>query len=309
MHILAWLQVREAYKKCMSYTKNVAMTRDIYAALEQELADLDKHLGYSATKQRRLAHRHYLSYDVGVGTVAQRQRAHAQARVNQAMDSVFDKQFQKALENPDVKEVAPYQSGRKLPGGKTTKSLQRIANEIIYDSMRRGDFDNLSGQGKPLKLDPVNPVLDNVEQKINKMLSNSGFAPEWISLDKEIRANTDRLRADMETAWNKCGPSPMNRHQMKLWEQHLAHLKESIERINKKIFSLNLIVPSLTSQRSNIRLERLLSKVMESPPIPQCVEELKASELEGIEEREPESNSLLGLYEKIVREWYRYWQN
>lgn len=260
--------MREAYKKCMSYTKNVSMTRDIYAALEQELADLDKRLGYSAARQPRLAHRHYLSYDVGVGNVAQRQRAHSQQRVNEAMDSVFDKQFQKALENPDVKEIAPYEKGRKVPGGKTTESIQRIANEIIYDSMKRGEFENLKGQGKPLKLDPINPVLDNIEQKINKMLSNSGFAPEWITLDKEIRTAVDKLKSDMETAWNKHGPHPMRQEQLMHWEQCLSEFQDSVSTINRKIFNLNLIVPSLTSQRTHLKLERLLSKEMERAPIP-----------------------------------------
>ncbi len=251
----------------MSYTKNVSMTQDIHEALEKELADLDNALGYSATKQRRVAHRHYLSYDVGVGPISQRQKAHAQQRVGQAMDSVFEQQFRKALENPDVKEIAPYENGRKVPGGKTTKSIQRIANEIIYDSMQRGEFDKLSGHGKPLKLDPINPVLDNVEQKINKMLSNSGFAPEWISLDKEIRAGVEKLKTDLEMTWNKRGPYPMNQDDQKNWEYELTQFQERIKDINKKIFNLNLIVPSLTSQRSQLNLEKILSRVTMILPV------------------------------------------
>ena len=149
----------------MTYAKNVAMTREIYAALEQELSDLDNHLGYTLSKQRRLPHRQYLSFDVGVGTISQRQRAHTQQRVNQAMDNVFEKQFQQALENPDVKDITPYSGGSesKVPGGKTTKSLERIANEIIYDSMKRGEFDNLKGHGRPLVQEPTNPVLDGTK--------------------------------------------------------------------------------------------------------------------------------------------------
>ena len=300
--------MREAYKRCMSYAKNVSMTRDIYEALEQELEDLDKALGYSITKQRRLAHRHYLSYDVGVGSMSQRQRAHAQQRVGQAMDNVFEQQFQKALENPDVKELAPYEKGRKVPGGKTTKSIQRIANEIIYDSMKRGEFDNLRGQGKPLKLEPVNPVLDNVEQIINKMLNNSGFAPEWIGLDKEIRTSMEKLKADIEMAWNKCGPLPMNLEQLKHWEHQLMEFEETVNVINKKIFDLNLIVPSLTSQRSHLRLEKLLVQVMEVPLVRPSTETME------VVKNESEVDPLRTLYERTINtikefsHWLHWWK-
>lgn len=294
----------------MTYAKNVAMTRDIYAALEQELSDLDKHLGYTQSKQRRLPHRQYLSFDVGTGTIAQRQRAHSQQRVNQAMDNVFEKQFQKALENPDVKDITPYHGGSKskVPGGKTTKSLQRIANEIIYDSMKRGEFDNLTGHGRPLDREPINPVLDNMEQKINKMLSNSGFAPEWIGLDKDIRASIDRFKADIALAWNKCGPCPMVQKQAKLWEKHLLEFQDGIESINKKIFDLNLIVPSLTSQRTHLRLDKLLTKVVESSPVPLCSEDSVAvghDRSRQVTESDP-LGSLTLRFINTVKHWYRY---
>lgn len=254
----------------MSYTKNVAMTREIHAALEQEMSDIDKHLGYSASRQRRLPHRQYLSFDVGTGTVSERQKAHSQQRVSQAMDNVFDKQFEKALENPDAKNVAPYTGLPKsqIPGGKSTKTLQRIANELIYESMRRGEFDNLKGLGKPLECEAVNPVLDTVEQKINNMLKNSGFTPDWVSLDKDIRAATSRLREDMALAWAVCGPYPMKQEQTALWKKHLQQFHTTTDSINKMIFNLNLIVPSLTIQRSNLRLDKLLIKVTENNPHP-----------------------------------------
>lgn len=298
--------MRDAYKKCMGYAKNVSMTRDIYEALEKELADLDEALGYSAARQRRVAHRHYLSYDVGVGSISQRQKAHAQQRVGQAMDSVFEQQFQKALENPDVKEIAPYEKGRKVPGGKSTKSLQRIANEIIYDSMKRGEFNELGGQGKPLKLDPINPVLDNVEQKINKMLSNSGFAPEWISLDKEIRTAMDKLNTDLEMAWNKYGPHPMSRVCQKHWEYDMVRLEERAKDINKKIFNLNLIVPSLASQRSELNLEKLLSRITQMLP----VTPLRVETLEAIKKSESEVDPLRTLYKRtvnVIRAQFQHW--
>ena len=59
-------------------------------------------------------------------------------------------------------------------------------DDYISEAMRRGDFDNLSGSGKPLNRD-FNPMVDGFQRHLNKMLINNGYAPEWITLDKDIR--------------------------------------------------------------------------------------------------------------------------
>lgn len=96
-----FVQAREAYKRCVAYCKRIVLSKEVQESLEKELLDIDKKIGF--TKQRRLPHRHYLTYDVGPGTYSQRQKAYAQHRLNEAMDSVYEKQFQRALENPDEK--------------------------------------------------------------------------------------------------------------------------------------------------------------------------------------------------------------
>lgn len=53
--------------------------------------------------------------------------------------------------------------------------------------MQRGDFDNLAGYGKPIDYKDRNPLLDATTYKINKMLKDEGFAPDWIMLEKDIR--------------------------------------------------------------------------------------------------------------------------
>jgi DnaJ family protein C protein 28 len=258
----------------MSYAKNVAMSREIYAAMEDELADIDQTLGF--TKQRRLPHRQYLTYDVGPGTYSQRQKAYAQHRLYEAIDNVYEKQFEKALRNPNAKEVAEYKGKTKKFKPKVTKALEIIAHEKIRDSMGRGEFKNLKGMGKPLRREHDNPVIDDMQQKLNRLLSNAGFAPEWISLDKEIRQSIENVKECLSTCWSKCGPHPMTPERMKVWEQELEELSQSVRTINKKISDLNLIVPSLSAQRTYIRLDLLVSKVTAEPP-----SSLKHSQIEG----------------------------
>ena len=59
-------------------------------------------------------------------------------------------------------------------------------DDYIAEAMRRGDFDDLKGAGEPLKRD-FNPMVDRFTRHLNKMLINNGYAPEWITLDKDIR--------------------------------------------------------------------------------------------------------------------------
>ncbi len=258
----------------MSYAKNVAMSREIYAAMEDELADIDQTLGF--TKQRRLPHRQYLTYDVGPGTYSQRQKAYAQHRLYEAIDNVYEKQFEKALRNPDAKEVAEYKGKTKKFKPKITKTLEIIAHEKIRDSMGKGEFKNLKGMGKPLRREHDNPVIDDMQQKLNRLLSNAGFAPEWISLDKEIRQSIENVKKCLSTCWSKCGPHPMTPERRKEWEQELEELSQTVKTINKKISDLNLIVPSLSAQRTHIRLELLVLKVTAESP-----SSLKDSQIEG----------------------------
>lgn len=65
--------------------------------------------------------------------------------------------------------------------------IDRVVDDLIRESMQRGDFDNLSGSGKPLKYSDHNPFIDLTTHNINKILVNNGFKPEWIMLSKEIR--------------------------------------------------------------------------------------------------------------------------
>ena len=80
---------------CMSHVKNTALSEQLYRALEQELNAMEQSLGY---RSRLLAHRHYLEHDTAHGTPSQRQREYIQSRLNRAIDNVYDRQFQKALE-------------------------------------------------------------------------------------------------------------------------------------------------------------------------------------------------------------------
>jgi len=56
----------------------------------------------------------------------------------------------------------------------------------IRDSMGRGEFSNLPGHGKPIRIEsnPFDPSMDMAYSR----LKNAGYAPTWMELDRQITA-------------------------------------------------------------------------------------------------------------------------
>jgi hypothetical protein len=80
------------------------------------------------------------------------------------------------------------------PGGPQKFSIDWM-EEIIQESMRRGDFDNLPGKGKPLDLDKDEPDPYALEGSwiVNRVLRNNKAAPLWVELEKLIREDREWL--------------------------------------------------------------------------------------------------------------------
>lgn len=72
--------------------------------------------------------------------------------------------------------------------------LRMLAEEKIQEAVRRGDFNNLPGSGKPLPPDD----MDNVPEELRvgyKLLKNAGLIPEEMQLRKEMVTLGDLLSA------------------------------------------------------------------------------------------------------------------
>ncbi len=70
--------------------------------------------------------------------------------------------------------------------------FERIAEQRIREAQKKGDFDNLPGSGKPLKLDDDSRVPEDLRLAY-KMLKNGGFVPPEIEVKKEIRQTRELL--------------------------------------------------------------------------------------------------------------------
>ncbi|XP_050893037.1 uncharacterized protein LOC127098473 [Lathyrus oleraceus] len=134
--------------------------------------------------------------------------------------------------------------------------LINVVEQRIWHSMEEGQFENLPGKGKPLKLD-TNPHADPAEDTLYRILSKNGCAPEWVELNKEIRSRISQWRVSLKKAWaNKCSGD------QSMWVESSEALKSQLKEINDKVFRYNLIVP-FGRQMSGLKWEKELGYLEE----------------------------------------------
>ena len=80
-----------------------------------------------------------------------------------------------------------------LPG------FDRIVEQRIRDAQRRGDFENLEGNGKPLRLNDESNIPEDLRMAY-KVLRNAEMMPPEIELKKEILRTEDLLEQMPDTA-------------------------------------------------------------------------------------------------------------
>ncbi|MBN1276430.1 MAG: DUF1992 domain-containing protein [Deltaproteobacteria bacterium] len=96
--------------------------------------------------------------------------------------------------------------------------IQKIVEEKIKEAQKRGEFDNLPGHGKPLKIEDDSNIPEDLRLAY-KILKNADCLPPELQLKKEIRQMEDML-------------------------ENMSDEKEKyrqIKRINYKIMQLNML--------------------------------------------------------------------
>ena len=147
---------------------------------------------------------------------------------------------------------------------KTKYGFDRVVEDLIQEAMSKGDFENLTGKGKPLKdHQSQNPYVDFTTHKLNKILLDNGFTPEWIMLDKDIRESIDNFKAILAKERSELGKFPLNDEDENIWQKTLASHKSTLNGINKMIDRFNLLVPILNKQMVHIKIERIANKILE----------------------------------------------
>ncbi len=149
--------------------------------------------------------------------------------------------------------------------------------EQIEEAMERGEFKNLPGQGKPLKLD-TNPFLTPQVRMANRLLKENGFAPRWIELEKEIKQEKGQLekllinlkaRRERLAAFIARHPhrqETVSRSFAYERARGIARYSEKLENLNQKIQRVNLLMPTRNRQYALINKEEALARFQEVCP-------------------------------------------
>lgn len=159
--------------------------------------------------------------------------------------------------------------------------LERIAEKRIRDAMEAGEFDNLEGAGKPLPKDDNNPFVPADMRVAFKVLQNSGYAPDWMTLAQEIEADIERLRwaADrhfqtLRAQLKEAGSNPYAIKRLRTEVQRLKHAhkraaiqhEHAIQEINRKITTFNQTAPIASLLKIPLSLQDEMAKYEDRAP-------------------------------------------
>ena len=139
--------------------------------------------------------------------------------------------------------------------------------DLILESMQKGEFNKLPGAGKPLPHEVELPGVDGMTAKLNKILINNGFVPEWITAEKDLRETKgalrgryDRLLVDFDESLRS---GLWTQAESEAWETRDRMLRDQLALVNRDIDRLNLIVPVLDRQQFHLSHDKELRRARE----------------------------------------------
>jgi DnaJ family protein C protein 28 len=287
-----FVELDECFKLLMQ--KFAKSRRNIEINEEEEIKVYD-------IKHTAPQHRMYLSNEgYGAGTVFQREKQYQQIRAMKAQQNVLEHRLQKAVasDNALIKKGGDHFKRHAI---KTKYGFDRLVEDLILDAINRGDFNNLKGQGKPLEdKQSQNPYVDFVTHKINNILLDNGFTPEFITLNKEIREEILAIKKELKA--ERCYFSDeSSEKEIEKWKQVVEKFQLNVKELNKKIDKYNLICPILNKQKTHVNLNRMADDIFKEKPekyIPEM--NTKQSRNSSIDNNSNE-NGFLGMLSNLLK--------
>lgn len=139
-------------------------------------------------------------------------------------------------------------------------------DKAIREAQERGEFDNLAGQGRPLRWDDEHVPPE--WRMASRILKNAGYAPAWIEDDKWIRSERKAVRQLLDSfiQWHReevaalAGlPAEEVAERLEVLaaarERRIAAYRERAGKLNRRIDDFNLTVPVSGLQWHRVRCE------------------------------------------------------
>lgn len=154
----------------------------------------------------------------------------------------------------EIKDEGVEVAGEKREGqpGPRVPPLHRwdnVMDELIEEAMRNGEFDNLSGRGKPLNLSKN--LFGQETELAYGLLKNNDYTLPWIAQRREILEEIERFREGLKEMWGQysaeyqVSQDELTRAALEAgWRHYLnIEVEAAIQRFNKKIADVNLKQP------------------------------------------------------------------
>jgi DnaJ family protein C protein 28 len=145
----------------------------------------------------------------------------------------------------DKDNEEPEQSENRIP---RTSEWSSTIDEIIGEAINEGSFDNLPGQGKPLKLSS-NPYGQESELAF-ELLKHNEYTLPWIAERSALLKEIEKLRESISLVWTEysqeyqAAQSELIRSSLKAgWAKQLDGWQADIQDLNKRIANTNLKQP------------------------------------------------------------------
>lgn len=291
-----FIKIEEAYRAVRSHLLQQARARQ---RKSEEADDEEENAKYKTPQ-----HRHYLSFEgMGFGTPSQREKQYRQFRADRAAEQVLDYQKQK-LHSQYFPESLAVQDVRQSKQQKITQAMERLVEDLIQESMARGDFDNLSGKGKPLQKFDSCSYLDPMTHNLNRILIDNGYQPEWILMQKEIKDTIDQLRESLVASRQKLG-NPMTSTEQTRWDQVCEQFREDVGKLNKRVNDFNLIVPLLARQKVHFDARKEITRAQHTYET--LVASAGAAEEKPASAEQGEAGKTSGVKAGLLR-WMNMWK-
>lgn len=124
-----------------------------------------------------------------------------------------------------------------------------LIDEQIQDAMRKGQFADLPGTGKPLKLDDDSHVPETMRMA-NKIMRDNDLMPEWMQQGKELDAAHEKLVAQVQRLVQRGLVSGVS----------VEALREAAKKHNSRVLSYNLKVPQGVAHKRHFDVDQELQK-------------------------------------------------
>lgn len=139
-----------------------------------------------------------------------------------------------------------------------------LIEDRIREAMERGDFDDLPGKGKPLKLDDAPPGGSGA-WAAHHLLKANGYTLPWIEERAEIDAGVAAARAALKRAYSYAGAGlsrrPPDAWAESHWQAASAAFREQAAALNQRIRDHNLKLPDLAFHCPPLNPEREIARL------------------------------------------------